>query len=92
MQQDSFNPVDSSVSPERQNHTFLVILQILGTKLAFTEKAEARTWFNHLRQKFLDYNGTSWKDKEFMVLEKDLINAVAERSQGLDKTVEKLLA
>ncbi|MDR2419117.1 MAG: V-type ATP synthase subunit A [Treponema sp.] len=92
MQQDSFNPVDSSVSPERQNHTFLVILQILGTKLAFTEKAEARTWFNHLRQKFLDYNGTAWKDEEFKAIEKDIIDAVAKRSQGLDKTVEKLLA
>ena len=92
MQQDSFNPVDSSVSPERQNHIFLVILQILGTKLAFTEKAEARTWFNHLRQKFLDYNGAPWQGEEFKLLEKDITDAVAERSQGLDKTVEKLLA
>ncbi|MDR1399678.1 MAG: V-type ATP synthase subunit A [Treponema sp.] len=92
MQQDSFNPVDSSVSPERQNHIFLVILRILGTKLAFTEKAEARTWFNHLRQKFLDYNGTPWQGKEFKLLEKDITGAVAERSQGLDKTMEKLLA
>ncbi|MDR2537660.1 MAG: V-type ATP synthase subunit A [Treponema sp.] len=92
MQQDSFNPVDSAVSPERQNHIFLVILQILGTKLAFTEKAEARTWFNHLRQKFLDYNGTPWKCEEFELLEKDITDAVAERSQGLDKIVEKLLA
>ncbi|MDR1325781.1 MAG: V-type ATP synthase subunit A [Treponema sp.] len=92
MQQDSFNSVDSSVSPERQNHTFLVILQILGTKLTFTEKAEARTWFNHLRQKFLDYNGTAWKDKEFRAIEKDLTDAVADRSLGLDQAVKKLLA
>jgi V/A-type H+-transporting ATPase subunit A len=92
MQQDSFNPVDSAVSPERQNHIFLIILKIMGTKLAFTEKAEARTWFNRLRQKFLDYNGAAWQTDEFKALEKDITSAVAERSQSLDKALEKLLA
>jgi V/A-type H+-transporting ATPase subunit A len=92
MQQDSFNAVDASVSSERQNHIFLIILRLLGSKLTFVEKGEARTWFNRLRQKFLDYNGSQWGSDEFKSFEKEIRDALAERSQGLDKAVEKLLA
>ncbi|MDR3333569.1 MAG: V-type ATP synthase subunit A, partial [Treponema sp.] len=52
-QQNTFDPVDASVSPERQEHIFVMILRILGSKFSFTDKAEARTWFNRLRQRFL---------------------------------------
>ncbi|MDR3303121.1 MAG: V-type ATP synthase subunit A [Treponema sp.] len=92
MQQDSFNAVDASVSSERQNHIFLIILRLLGSKLTFAEKSEARTWFNRLRQKFLDYNGSEEQSEGFKTLEKEITDAVAERSQGLDKAAEKLLA
>ncbi|MDR3172287.1 MAG: V-type ATP synthase subunit A [Treponema sp.] len=90
-QQNTFDPVDASVSPERQEHIFVMILRILGSKFSFTDKAEARTWFNRLRQRFLDYNGTEWQSEQFGSLEKEIESTVAERAQGLDKTVEKIL-
>ncbi|GHU03377.1 V-type ATP synthase alpha chain [Spirochaetia bacterium] len=90
-QQDSFNSVDSSVSPERQGHIFNILLRILGSQFSFADKNEARTWFNRLRQRFLDYNGCEWQNDRFGVLEKEIETAVAEKAQGLDKAAEKVL-
>jgi V/A-type H+-transporting ATPase subunit A len=91
-QQDSFNPVDSAASPERQAHIFSLIIKILGSKFSFTDKNEARAWFNRLRQRFLDYNGSEWQSDTFKSSEKDIEGTVSERSEGLDKTAEKFLA
>ncbi|GHU26549.1 V-type ATP synthase alpha chain [Spirochaetia bacterium] len=91
-QQDSFNEVDSAVNPERQKHIFALVLKILASQCAFTDKNEARGWFNRLRQKFLDYNGSVWKSEKFGSLEKEIEDTVAERSQGIEKAAEKILA
>jgi V/A-type H+-transporting ATPase subunit A len=91
-QQDSFNEVDSSVSPERQAHIFGIILKILASQFSFGDKNEARSWFNRLRQKFLDYNGTEWQSERFKDLEKEIESAVAEQSRGRDKAADKVLA
>jgi V/A-type H+-transporting ATPase subunit A len=91
-QQNSFDAVDAAVSPERQKHVFTIILNILGSKFSFPDKNEARTWFNRLRQKFLDYNGSEWKSDRFAALEKEVKDAVAEKAEGLDAAVRKFLA
>ncbi|MDR1178809.1 MAG: V-type ATP synthase subunit A [Spirochaetaceae bacterium] len=91
-QQNSFDAVDAAVSPERQDHTFRIILEILGSRFSFGDKNEARSWFNRLRQRFLDYNGSEWKSERFASMEKEIRSALAEKSQGLDAAVEKLLA
>ena len=69
-----------------------IILKILGSQFTFTDKNEARSWFNRLRQRFLDYNGTEWESEQFKALQKELEAAVAERSQGVDKAAEQFLA
>jgi V/A-type H+-transporting ATPase subunit A len=81
-QQDSFSPVDSAASPDRQRHIFAIVLDILGTHFTFTDKNEARGWFNRLRQHFLDYNGTNWQSAEFVAGEKEIKAKVAERSKS----------
>jgi V/A-type H+-transporting ATPase subunit A len=91
-QQNSFDEIDSSVSPERQEHIFAIILNILASQFAFEDKNEARIWFNRLRQRFLDYNGAEWRSEGFTELEKEIASAIAERSQGREKAAEKLLA
>ena len=90
-QQNSFDAVDAAVSPERQAYIFQIILKILGSNFSFPDKNEARSWFNRLRQKFLDYNGSEWKNERFSALEKEIESTVTERSGGLDSRVEKLL-
>jgi V/A-type H+-transporting ATPase subunit A len=76
-QQNSFDAIDAAVSPERQKHIFAIILGILDAKFTFTDKNEARSWFNRLRQKVLDYTGSEWKSDRFTALEKEVKDAVA---------------
>jgi V/A-type H+/Na+-transporting ATPase subunit A len=90
-QQNSFDEVDAAVKPDRQKYVFAKLLFILGSKFTFGDKNEARSWFNKLRQKFLDYNGSQWKSDRFDKLESEIESAVKSQSQGLDKTAEKII-
>ncbi|MDR2435306.1 MAG: V-type ATP synthase subunit A [Treponema sp.] len=91
-QQNSFDAVDAAVSPERQKHVFAILLTILASGFSFPDKNEARIWFNRLRQKFLDYNGSEWQSERFNGLQKEIEEAVKSQSKGLDKAAEKILA
>ena len=91
-QQNSFDAVDAAVKPERQKYVFSKLLVILASSFTFPDKNEARTWFNKLRQVFLDYNGSQWKSERFGALEAEIENAVKSQSQGLDKAAVKILA
>jgi len=91
-QQNSFDAVDAAVKPERQTYTFLKLLVILASQFSFSNKDDARVWFNRLRQKFLDYNGSEWQSDRFKQIENDIEQTVKNQSQGLDKAAEKILA
>jgi len=90
-QQNSFDAVDAAVKPERQIYIFTKLLVILASQFSFSDKNEARTWFNKLRQKFLDYNGAQWKSDRFDTLESEIEKTIKGKSQGLDKTAEKII-
>jgi V/A-type H+-transporting ATPase subunit A len=90
-QQNSFDAVDAAVSPERQKYVFAKLLAIMASTFSFNDKNEARTWFNRLRQKFLDFNGSEWKSERFSGFEKEIDDAVSERSSGIDPDAEKFL-
>ncbi|MDR0324226.1 MAG: V-type ATP synthase subunit A, partial [Treponema sp.] len=90
-QQNSFDAVDAAVKPERQIYVYNKLLGVLASKFEFPDKNEARTWFNRLRQKFLDYNGSEWKSTRFNDLEAEILKALKEQSKGIDSTVEKYL-
>ena len=91
LQQNSFDPVDFSVSIERQNHIFDIIFDLLGGNMSFESKEDARSYFNSLRQLFLDYNGTQWRTPEFEELEKKILAMIKERHQGLDPKAARLV-
>jgi V/A-type H+-transporting ATPase subunit A len=90
-QQNSFDEVDAAVKPERQTYTFNKLLTILASQFSFPSKDEARAWFNRLRQKFLDYNGSEWQSERFKQNESEIEEALKGKSQGLDKSAEKIL-
>jgi len=91
-QQNSFDEVDAAVKPDRQIYTFDKLLAILASQFSFPDKNEARVWFNRLRQKFLDYNGSHWQDARFKELEKEIEDAVKKQSKGLDKAAQHIVA
>jgi len=89
-QQNSFDPVDAAVTPERQIWVFRIILQILGSELDLGDKEESRKWFNQLRQKFLDYNGAEWQSDDFNRLEKELIEMISAKRTDIDHNAVKI--
>jgi len=90
-QQNSFDAVDAAVSPERQRYVFNIILTILASNFTFKDKDEGRSYFNRLRQN--SWISTRWNGKASgLSLWKGSSNMVAERSSGLDKAAEKILA
>jgi V/A-type H+-transporting ATPase subunit A len=92
LQQNSFDEVDQAASPERQRYIFNHIIRILGTGFNFKDKEEARTWFNGLRQKFIDYNYSPWQSDRFKTVEREILGMIQEKSGGLDPAAEQLLA
>ncbi|MDR0669083.1 MAG: V-type ATP synthase subunit A [Treponema sp.] len=91
-QQNSFDPVDSSVSPERQRHVFSILLGVMASHFSFPDKNEARGWFNRLRQRFLDYNGSEWQSDRFKTLEKAIRDEISSKTEGLDPAGQKIIA
>jgi len=83
-QQNSFDPVDAAVAPERQIWVFGLILEILASKLNLEDKGDARKWFYQLRQKFLDYNGAKWDSSEFRKLETEIRVMIQAKKLGID--------
>jgi len=92
IQQNSFDPVDAAVEPERQLHIYDILIDILTARLDFAGKEEARSWFNRVRQNFLDYNGKKWKSDEFNNLEKTISELLADKKIGVEADAEGLLA
>ncbi len=91
IQQNSFDPVDHAVEPERQSHTYDIIVDVLAAKLNLTKKEEARSWFNKLRQNFLDYNGTEWMSDEFKKLEAAIRQLLTDKKTGAEADADRFL-
>jgi len=90
-QQNSFDPVDAAVSPERQRYVFKLIMELLTAVLDLSTKEEARSWFNQLRQKFLDYNGSEWQCDVFKTLEEEIRNVVADKKVRVEDNAAGLM-
>ena len=90
-QQNSFDPVDASVTPERQKAVFALVLEILAAEIDSDNKEEARHWFAQLRQKFLDYNGSQWRSEEFMRIEKEIREMIQEKRLGIEPQAAEIL-
>lgn len=72
LQQNSFDPIDAAVIPERQKYTFDVLYKILTCDYDITEKKDIRAFFNQVRQDFLDWNNTEFNSTQFKDQEKKL--------------------
>jgi V/A-type H+/Na+-transporting ATPase subunit A len=91
-QQNSFDPVDAAVSPERQIYVFNLMMEILTAELDLSSKDEARSWFNQLRQLILDYNGSEWQSEGFVKLEAEIKSFIADKKIRVDENAAALMA
>ena len=72
LQQNGYDPIDAACSPERQNHVFKKIHDILLRKFELEDKERAREFFYTLRQLFIDWNYKKWESSEFKNQEKEI--------------------
>ena len=72
LQQNSFDPIDQACAPDRQNKEFEVLFDAMNQTYDLTDKREIRSFFNQLRQEFLDWHGTEWESAEFAAQEKKI--------------------
>jgi V/A-type H+-transporting ATPase subunit A len=85
LQQNSFDPVDAAVSPERQRKVFKLIVKILASDIAFSEKEDARGFFYELRQTMLDLNGTPETSELFQGLYAKVEQDLSDRKPKLQE-------
>ncbi len=90
LQQDFFDPADSSVSVQRQQAVFDILLNIITAKYDFENKENARSFFNRIRQKFLDYNSSEWQSDKSKDLEKEINELLISKKNGIEENAEPL--
>ena len=78
LQQDAFDEVDSATPGDRQEYVFARILKILKTRMHFTEKDEARLYFQKLTQMTKDWNRIAQDKPEFKQTEELIEKSLAE--------------
>ena len=78
LQQDAFDEVDAATPADRQEYVFARILKILKTHMNFTEKDEARHFFQKLTQMTKDWNRIHKEKPEFQQMEDKIMAALAE--------------
>ena len=78
LQQDAFDEVDSATPGDRQEYVFARILKILKTRMNFSEKDEARHFFQKLTQMTKDWNRTARDTPEFKLAEESIEKSLAE--------------
>ena len=91
LQQNSFDLVDANCGKERQRYVVDKLVRILGSSYSVENKDEAHSFFNNLRQKFIDWNYAEFKNEEFNKLEAEIDKLYCKASGKLSKLVEKIL-
>ena len=90
-QQNSFDSVDANATVERQKYDLDKLIRILGSKFELEEKDEARSYFNQLRQKFIDWNYTEFKSDEFKKIENEIDELYNSKNGKLTAQAESIL-
>jgi len=80
LQQNSFDPVDGATSTDRQQYVFKKAHDILVHEFKLQAKNEARTFFNKLRQLFIDWNYIDMQDDHFKAKEQEINKLIEEYS------------
>ncbi len=81
LQQNSFDPIDADCDTNRQRYVTDKLINVLGSEYALDNKDEARSFFNRMRQKFIDWNYTEFESEAFAKAEAE-IDAMYADGQG----------
>ncbi len=90
-QQNSFDLTEANCDTARQRYVIDKLIKILGSEFSLNDKDEARTFFNKLRQKFIDWNYTEFMSESFKSAEAEIDTLYNEGNGTLTAEAEKLI-
>ena len=82
LQQNSCDPIDALCISERQRYVIDKLIAVLGSDYALQEQDEARSFFQRMRQRFIDWNYTEFMSDEFRKGETE-IDLLYQEGQGV---------
>ena len=91
LQQNSFDLIEANCTKERQRYVTDKLVYILGSEFSLSDKDDARTFFNRLRQKFIDWNYTEFNSEAFIKAEAEIDTMYAEGKGRINYEAELLL-
>ncbi len=90
LQQNSFDPIEANCTVERQRYVTDKLLRLLGSDYQLSDKDEARTFFNRLRQRVIDWNYSPFKSDAFAAAEAEIDALYTSGGGTLTKEAEAL--
>ncbi len=81
LQQNSFDLVEANCGKARQRYVTDKLVYVLGSDFSVENKDDARSFFNRMRQKFIDWNYTEFESDEFKNAEAE-IDALYSQGNG----------
>ena len=91
LQQNSFDLVEANCSRLRQRYIIDKLVYVLGSHYAVQNKDDARSFFNRMRQKFIDWNYTEFESETFKKVESEIDELYRKGDGKLPAPTEKLL-
>lgn len=91
LQQNSFDLIEANCGTNRQRYVTDKLVTVLGSEYSLSDKDKARSFFNSMRQKFIDWNYTEFESAEFKKAEAEIDALYNEGCGALSKDAEILL-
>ena len=91
LQQNSFDLVEANCGRLRQRYVIDKLVYVLGSHYAVQSKDDARSFFNRMRQKFIDWNYTEFESEAFKKAELEIDELYRKGDGKLPAPTEKLL-
>ncbi len=91
LQQNSFDLVEANCGKLRQRYVIDKLLYVLGSDYTVQNKDDARSFFNRMRQKFIDWNYTEFESEAFGKAESEIDELYRKGDGKLAAPTEKLL-
>ena len=91
LQQNSFDLIDANCTRERQRYVTDKLVFVLGSDYALGNKDDARSFFNRMRQKFIDWNYTEFESEAFAKAEAEIDSMYADGQGKMTAAAELLL-
>ena len=91
LQQNSFDLIEANCTTLRQRYVTDKLVYVLGSNYAAESKDDARSFFNRMRQKFIDWNYTEFESEAFKKAESEIDILYTKGGGKLSAPAEKLL-